>query len=125
MATATKTDEVDFTGPPAGFFVVIAWTSHPQPDALTDWQQQAASRAEHDPNYRQIGIRRVPYRGYNAADWEFTDGAGEQTHVLDRSFIVTPGRLAYAIELYGPASQWDSVFNNMWNRLVTGFALAR
>jgi len=45
----------------------------------------------------------VSYRGYNAADWEFTNMyQGQLTHVLDQGFIVTPGRLACAIELYGP-----------------------
>jgi len=48
----------------------------------------------------------VSYRGYNAADWEFTNVyQGVLTQVIDRTFIVRPGRLAYAVELYGPQSR--------------------
>jgi hypothetical protein len=102
--------------------VVAAWSYHPQADALTDWRQQAAAKAESDPTYQQIGIRQVSYRGYNAADWEFIDTyQGVLTHVIDRTFIVQPGHLAYAIELYGPEAQWPSVFPGMWQELMTSF----
>lgn len=114
--------EVHFTGPPPGFVVVIAWTAHPQTDQLTDWRQQAASKAESDPTYQQIRIHRVTYRGYNAADWEFTNiYQGELTQIIDRGFIVQPGHLAYAIEFYGPAAQWPAVYASMWNELVRSF----
>jgi hypothetical protein len=102
--------------------VVIAWTAHPQTDQLTDWRQQAASKAESDPTYQQIRIHRVTYRGYNAADWEFTNiYQGELTQIIDRGFIVQPGHLAYAIEFYGPAAQWPAVYASMWNELVRSF----
>jgi hypothetical protein len=123
--TSRSATEVDFTGTPPGFVVVVAWTTHPRPDALADWRQQAAAKAQADPTYQQISIRRVGYRGYNAADWEFTNRyRGELTHVLDRAFIVQPGRLAYAIELYGPAASWPPVYASMWDRLVASFQLA-
>jgi hypothetical protein len=118
-----KGQRVRFTGPsPQGFTVVVQWTSNPQPDALTDWQQQAAARAQVDPTYQQIGIWRVNYRGYNAADWEFENlFHGQLTHVLDRGFIVQPGALGYAIELYGPDAQWPQAYASMWNNLMTSF----
>jgi hypothetical protein len=115
--------EVDFTGQPPGFVVLVAWTRHPKPDALTDWRQQSAAKAQSDPTYKEIGIHRAAYRGYNAADWEFINVyQGERTHVIDRGFIVQPGHLAYAIELYGPAgAQWSRVYASTWNGLVTSF----
>ena len=115
--------EVWFTGPsPEGFTVVVEWNKHPQPDALADWRQQAAYKAQTDPTYQQIGIRRVSYRGYNAADWEFVNVYhGQLTHVLDRGFVVDPGTLGYAIELYGPDAQWPQAYASMWNDLVTSF----
>jgi hypothetical protein len=120
--TSQTGTEVEFTGQPQGFVIVVAWTTHPKPDQLTDWEQQAAGKAQADPTYQQIGIQRVDYRGYNAADWEFRNiYRGELTHVIDRGFIVQPGQLAYAIELYGPNSGFPSVYTNTWSRLVTGF----
>lgn len=111
-----------FTGPDPGFVVKVEWTFQPQPDALADWRQQAASKAASDPTYQQISIRRVSYRGYNAADWQFTNVfGGAVTRVLDRGFIVRPGQLAYAIELYGPADQWGPVYRADWQGLVTSF----
>ena len=114
--------EVTFTGPQAGFVVLVGWTTHPKPDALADWRQQAALKAGSDPTYQQIGIQRVTYRGYNTADWEFTNVyQGRLTHVLDRGFIVTPGRLGYAIELYGPDTGWSAVRVSFWEGLLQTF----
>ena len=43
------------------------------------------------------------------------------THVLDRGFIVTPGRLGYAIELYGPDTGWSAVRASVWQGLLQTF----
>jgi serine/threonine protein kinase len=119
--TRTAT-EVTFTGPQAGFVVLVGWTTHPKPDALADWRQQAALKTRSDPTYQQIGIQRVTYRGYNTADWEFTNMYhGQLTHVLDRGFIVTPGLLGYAIELYGPDTGWPAVRASIWEGLLQTF----
>jgi serine/threonine-protein kinase len=114
--------EVQFTGTPGGFVLVVAWSTHPQADARADWQHQAAGKAAADSSYRQISIRRVRYRGYNAADWQFTNiYQGVRIRVIDRGFIVRPGRLSYAIELYGPASQWLAEYASIWQPLVASF----
>jgi len=119
---STTPGEVQFTGAPGGFALVVAWSTHPQANALADWQHQAAGKAAADSSYRQISVRRVSYRGYNAADWQFTNiYQGVRIRVIDRTFIVRPGQLSYAIELYGPASQWLAVYASMWQPLVTSF----
>ena len=119
---STTPGEVQFTGTPSGFVLVVARNTHPQADALADWQQQAAQKAATDSSYRQISIRRVSYRSYNAADWQFTNiYQGGRIRVIDRGFIVRPGQLSYAIELYGPASQWRAVYARIWQPLVTSF----
>jgi tRNA A-37 threonylcarbamoyl transferase component Bud32 len=119
---STLPGEVQFTGTPGGFVVVVAWRTHPQADALADWQQQAAEKAAADATYRQISIRQVSYRSYNSADWQFTNiYRGVRIRVIDRTFIVRPGQLSYAIELYGPARQWPAVYASMWQALMTSF----
>ena len=119
---STSPGEVQFTGTHAGFVLVVAWTTHPQANALADWQQQAAEKAATDSSYRQISIGRVSYRGYNAADWQFIDiYQGVRIHVIDRTFIVRAGQLAYTIELSGPASHWLAVYASIWRPLVTSF----
>jgi hypothetical protein len=70
--------------------------------------------------YHLISSQRVSYRGYNTADWEFTDDypAAALNQFLD---IVHPGTLGFAIELYGPPAQFQSVYASMWRKLVTSF----
>jgi hypothetical protein len=54
-------------------------------DAVADREAQAADFAKRHPTYEQISIEAVDYRGYEAADWEFTY---EGLHVLNRVFVV-------------------------------------
>jgi hypothetical protein len=120
--TSSGTDEVRFTGPMPGDMILIAWTDQPKADALADWEQQAAAKAQADPTYQQISIQRVYYRGWNAADWEFINSsAGKPTEVLDRGFVVTPGVLGYAIEIYGPASGFAAARAALWDGLTSTF----
>jgi hypothetical protein len=114
-------DGVRFTGTPRGFVLVVAW-GVPQADPLADWRQQAAAEATADPSYQQISIRKVSYHGYNTADWQFTDiSHGVLIRAIDRTFIVPPGQVAYAIELKGPASEWRAVYARIWRPLVSSF----
>ena len=120
--TSSGTDEARFTGPLPGDVIVIAWTSQPKADALTDWEQQAAAKAQTDPTYEQVSLQRVGYRGWNAADWEFINSyEGEPTQVLDRGFVVTPGVLGYAIEIYGPVNGFAAARAALWDGLTATF----
>jgi eukaryotic-like serine/threonine-protein kinase len=102
--------------------VTVAWSTNPQTDALTDWEQAAEQQAKTNGSYRQISLRQVSYRGYNAADWQFTDiYQGVLVRVIDRTFIVRAGQLAYAVELSGPAHQWPAVYAAVWQHLMTSF----
>ena len=56
-----------------------------QPDAVADREAQAEDFARRHPSYEEIRIEAVDYRGYEAADWEFTY---EGLHVLNRVFVV-------------------------------------
>jgi hypothetical protein len=56
-----------------------------QPDAVADRERQARDFERRHPSYKEIRIERVDYRGYEAADWEFTY---EGLHVINRVFVV-------------------------------------
>jgi serine/threonine-protein kinase len=121
-AFSTGSSEVKFGGSPPGFVIVVAWTDTPMPDSLTDWRQQSAAKAAADSSYHLISIRRVSYRGYNAADWEFTDDyLAAPNKFVDRGFIVHAGTLGFAIELYGPPARFQSVYARTWRKLVSSF----
>lgn len=118
--------QVRFTNPAdPGAAIVVAYTTTPRPDQYLDWEQQSAGTAEADPAYLLVGIHRVYYRGYNSADWEFTDSvSGRLTHFLDHGFISTSGAQAYSIELIAPASRWNSVKASLWGQLLASFTPA-
>jgi hypothetical protein len=56
-------------------------------------------------DYHRVRLTKIDYRGYSAADWEFTySNGGETRRVLYRSFQVSGS--GYAIYLSAPAAQW-------------------
>jgi eukaryotic-like serine/threonine-protein kinase len=117
-------DEVKFAGSPSGFVVVVEWTNTPQTDAAADWRQLSANKAAADSSYHEIFIRPVQYRDYSTtADWEFTDQypPGDNNEFYDRGFVVHPGTLGFAIELYGPVDQFQSVYASLWPKLTATF----
>jgi len=59
------------------------------PDAVEDRRIRAGLFAKSHDAYNEIGINPVEYRGYEAADWEFTysDG-GASLHAISRVFVV-------------------------------------
>ncbi len=127
-SSATRTGTypgVNFTGPSAGFDLFISWSKITGPSALGSWQQLDALHAKDDPTYQRIDLHQVTYRGYDAAAWEFTDiHDGVLTHVLDWGFVVNPGVLGYAIELYGPQADWPDVYDSIWNKILASFVPA-
>ena len=60
-------------------------TGKGQPDAVADRERQEKDFARRHPSYERIRIEPVDYRGYEAADWEFTY---EGLHVINRVFVV-------------------------------------
>jgi serine/threonine protein kinase len=125
VASATRTGtypSVDFAGPRPGFRLVISWTSATGTRALPAWRRQAATFVRNDHTYQLIALRRVSYRRYNSAVWEFTNiHDGVLTHVLDLGFVVKPDIKAYAIELYGPQAHWPAVYDSIWARVLASF----
>jgi hypothetical protein len=108
-----------------GAAIVIAYTATPEPDQYANWEQLAAWKAKADSGYYQVGLQRVSYRGWNSADWEFTDVVnGVETHFLDHGFIPVAGQQAYAIELIAPSDRWDAAKAAYWDELLASFSPA-
>ena len=60
-----------------------------KPDAVQDREEQAAFFKDNREAYEEIDISRADYRGYEAADWEFTyRSGGADLHVINRVFVV-------------------------------------
>lgn len=88
-------------------FLRIDQTDSPQEDAEKTWKELEKSVEDQLPNYEKIDIKSVDYRGWEAADWEFTFGESGTSHVLNRGFVPSESK-GYAIYLSAPDEQWDA-----------------
>ncbi|WP_329255288.1 serine/threonine-protein kinase [Streptomyces canus] len=108
-----------FTGPD-GQKLLVAWTTTPKGDPVADWenQEQSMRRAQ----YTKIRIEKVGYRGWNAADWEFTYvDSGTKYRTIDRGFVVN-GHLGYALMYTAKAANWGTELRkDSWHTLARTF----
>ncbi|MEY9993633.1 tRNA A-37 threonylcarbamoyl transferase component Bud32 [Streptomyces sp. V4I8] len=108
-----------FTGPD-GQKLLVAWTSTPKGDPVTDWKNQERGMVR--SQYKRIRIEEVDYRGWNTADWEFTyvEG-GTKYRTIDRGFVVND-HLGHALMYTAKASNWDSdLRKDTWKTLTDSF----
>jgi hypothetical protein len=108
-----------FAGPD-GQWLLVGWTTTPKSDPVADWknQEQFMQRSQ----YERIRIEKVGYRGWNAADWEFTyvEG-GTEYRSIDRGFVVRDD-LGYGLMYTAKASKWDTELRkNTWRTLTKSF----
>jgi serine/threonine protein kinase len=94
---------VDLKDPSGTRFLRIDQTDTPKDDPKADWEAQEAARSGDFENYQRIRIEDVEYRGWPAADWEFT--FGNNTHVLNRGFVPNENK-GYALYMSSPEDQW-------------------
>ncbi|MEU7399870.1 serine/threonine-protein kinase [Streptomyces sp. NPDC044948] len=109
-----------FTGP-GGQKLLVAWTSTPKGDPVADWKNQERYMVR--SNYAKIRIEKVGYRGWNAADWEFTytDG-GTKYRTVDRGFVVNDHQ-GYALMYTAKADDWGGdLRRDTWRTLSKTFA---
>ena len=96
----------------SGIFLLIDQSDQPQPNALADWQQQAAARQASFPGYHLIRLQAVSYpQAEQAADWDFTyDRGGVEVHILNRN-VLANARHAYALYWSVPEAQWTADYH--------------
>jgi eukaryotic-like serine/threonine-protein kinase len=100
---------LDFREPGGLRFLRVDQTDSPKGDPVLDWQNQSQYFAQTHTGYQLVRpIVRVDYRGWDAADWEFTWTSGDLTiHVLNRNIVPRPTK-AYALYWSTPDSVWNS-----------------
>ncbi|MFC4470573.1 protein kinase [Streptomyces xiangluensis] len=108
-----------FAGPD-GQQLLVAWTSTPKDDPVADWKSQEQFMAR--SQYQRIRIEKVGYRGWNAADWEFTfTEGGTKYRSIDRGFVVNE-QLGHALMYTAKASAWGSdLRRDTWRTLTRTF----
>ncbi|GAA3374522.1 hypothetical protein GCM10020367_38720 [Streptomyces sannanensis] len=94
-----------FAGPD-GQKLLVGWTSTPKDNPVSDWLNQETGMRR--GGYQRVKIDAVDYRGWNAADWEFTFSEnGVRRHSVDRGFVVN-GHLGYGIMYTAKDADWNS-----------------
>ncbi|MFF9452558.1 serine/threonine-protein kinase [Streptomyces flaveolus] len=108
-----------FTGP-GGQKLLVAWTTTPKDDPVADWKNQERYMVR--SQYKKIRIEKVGYRGWNAADWEFTyEDGGTGYRTVDRGFVVNDHQ-GYALMYTAKAADWDSdQRRDSWRTLTNTF----
>ncbi len=97
---------VDYVSPDGSRFLRVDQTADAGPDAEQAWLDAEPSVADSLPGYTRIGIEPVDYRGWEAADWEFTwEGDSGTVRVLNRGFITDPR--GFALYMSGPEESWQ------------------
>jgi tRNA A-37 threonylcarbamoyl transferase component Bud32 len=86
----------------------IGYTDDPPASALQDWQRLSTTLESQLTDYREVNVREIDYRGYDAADLEFTyRDSGADLRVLDRGFVVDGPDGAEAFFLYWQTNESD------------------
>ena len=102
---ATRVDYVNPTN--SGNYLRIDQIPQAGPDAYDAWVDYEQDLPDLFPGYQLLRLERVDFRGWPAADLEWTySGSSGTMRVLDRGFITDPR--GFALLMSGPASTWES-----------------
>ena len=85
-------------------------------DAVADREAQAKDFERRHPTYEEIRIDAADYRGYEAADWEFTY---EGLHAVNRVFV-TPDGTGYSLFFQTPEGDFGDA-EPEYERIVEAF----
>ena len=89
-------------------------------NAVQDRRDQAAAFARSHGDYREISIVRANYRGFEAADWEFTySSGGTGLHALSRVFVV--GGRGYSLYFQTRASDDWAAARAQFDQIAAAF----
>jgi hypothetical protein len=94
--------QVRISEPGTTRYLLVDQTDSPKKDPAKDWERQEKSVSRRLPNYQRISIAPVDYRGFPAADWQFTWAT--RTQVINRGFVA--GDHGYALYLSAPRDTW-------------------
>jgi hypothetical protein len=96
----------------SGIFLLIDQSDQPQPNALADWEQQAAARESSYPDYHLIKLQSVSYpQAEQAADWEFSyNRDGIPVQILNRNVLANATH-AYALYWSAPVADWSADYH--------------
>ena len=109
-STRVGADRWKYRGP-AGT-LIVDWTDTPGGSAVGAWRAEESRISGSFADYHRILLQTVSYRGWDAADWEwtYTDSGGAPLRAINRGFV-PDSHDGYAIYWTTAASSWDGARN--------------
>ncbi|GGS70181.1 protein kinase [Nonomuraea spiralis] len=103
---ATSGDAATFTGPKDSGTRITVEQASPQADGLAELSRREADGGVE--GYIQVQLQATDYRGWKAADWEYTytTANGVPMHALTR-YVTIDDRTAFTISFDMPELKWD------------------
>ncbi len=95
-----------FNDPVSRRYLLVEEGGEPAGDPVEDWRAQEGAVAQRLDGYELIGIDAVDYRGFDAADWQFTWEPGAGTVRVRNRAVVTDGA-AFALYWQVPVEEFQ------------------
>ncbi len=92
--------------PATGSYLRLAWTDSPGPSPEGAWEDLSQSFGASHDNYDEIRIDPTTFKGFDAAEWEYTySEAGADLHAVDLGFVT--GDYGFALNFQTDEAAWD------------------
>ncbi|MDQ3751897.1 MAG: serine/threonine protein kinase [Actinomycetota bacterium] len=114
--------QTDLRDPISGTYLRVGWTDDPGPSPEGAWEDLSASFSASHTDYVEVRIDSTRFKGYDAAEWEYTyseDGA--RLHAIDLGFVT--GELGFALNLQTHEEDWEAS-KRLWRTLKASFSEA-
>jgi serine/threonine protein kinase len=101
---------IDFEDPASGTYLRVDWTDQPGASPVGAWEEYSQEFAAQHDGYREIRIEPTRFKGFEAAEWEFTYREGGATHhAIDLGFVT--GDHGFALFFQTEAGDWKASQN--------------
>jgi len=107
--------ERQWRDPQTATTVLVDYQPAADPDPVGAWERQETSSRPYFPGYQRLSIAPVAFRGFPAADWEFTYTGG---HGLDRGFAANGH--GHALFLQSRPDQWAAA-RRVFDQIAAAF----
>lgn len=112
--------QADLRDPLSGTYLRVGWTDTPGPSPEGAWEELSNSFGASHTDYDEIRIDPTRFKGYDAAEWEYTySEGGAQLHAIDLGFVT--GDLGFALNLQTHEEDWDTS-RKLWRTLKASFS---
>ena len=108
-------NRVDFRDPDSSTYLRVDWIKPPGASPVGAWRAQSSSFRSRYPDYRELSIEAVSFKGFDGARWEYTYSG---QHASNLGFV-TP-EYGFALNFQTRASDWEDS-QDLREQLEDGF----